>query len=434
MAFDRRQYAAELEGKSDEELINLLGELYATDRLVDPHAGEKSSLVNRQLESRSVSRENPPPQTQRPAEPQPPIRTVVSEVAPFPTLGSAPQPPEVKAPFPTLASSPPPQQPPQQPPFPTLGTPPPPFPTLGNQPPAGPQAPPFPTLGTPTAQPFPTLGNAAEGFRNPAYAEQPEGFDWAKLFGGMQDALGKRSELGKILGGVEGELGEGAGGPAVAPIARAVKDAFELWKQGMGDVKDGMLTALTAQRAGDIASGAGQAVFGLGSMEGGGKGNVLRIMGSFIQAVGDGTNSLQDFVKGLHASNVRFAEFSGGMAQVQVNQQMREIELAQKRGDRRSESAELLAKEMNDLNVNLARVEDKWANLQNTFIAALLAAVNPKLKEVLDKLLGKEEEDTSKGETMTESLAAVGRDTMRGGDEGFGRPPRLSWHDYNERR
>ena len=118
---------------------------------------------------------------------------------------------------------------------------------------------------------------------------------------------------------------------------------------------------------------------------------------------------------------VAIADFSGGMARVKADQEIRQFDLDRQRGDRRSGSAEELTKSMHDMNVQWARLEDTVANHLNKLGAHLADLVEYVLK-ILNKLLSSEEKELPGGGYLTDEMAYL-RDLRMA--EGFGRPPRM---------
>lgn len=133
---------------------------------------------------------------------------------------------------------------------------------------------------------------------------------------------------------------------------------------------------------GDLMGGAGEAA---GHIPVIGKpiGAFLKLGETVIKSV----DKLKQWNEQIHQGNMRFAEFSGAMASVQAQQEIRDIQLSQERGDRRAGTARLQAEQKHQMNKNLALLEDTWGNLKNLGSAGLNALGN-KLAEVTNNLTG----------------------------------------------
>ena len=72
-------------------------------------------------------------------------------------------------------------------------------------------------------------------------------------------------------------------------------------------------------------------------------GIILWGIGKLGEVVTGASNKLSRWTEELHNSNMQFAEFSGSMAQVQAQQEVRDIQYSQRRGDAQADSARDLA-------------------------------------------------------------------------------------------
>jgi hypothetical protein len=198
-----------------------------------------------------------------------------------------------------------------------------------------------------------------------------------------------------------------AGGP-MGVVLQAVKQAVE----GLKMQGEGVKQALGSEKLEDKISGTGRFVEGVGKtgMSGG-----VEWMGKFIGAIGDGTTQMREWIKGLHDANTKFAEFSAAMAQVNAEQQLRDMELSQKRGERRAESAGDLAKSMHDMNVQFAKLEDHFATGLNKIGARVADLGEWVLKYINWAMRVKDDKDeNAEGETLTDWFRDLGLQSRAG--------------------
>ncbi len=178
------------------------------------------------------------------------------------------------------------------------------------------------------------------------------------------------------------------------------------------------------QRFGNIMGGALDTAGNVAGMVGGpigmAAGGLLKLGGAAFKAI----ESLRAWGDKLHEANMKFAEFSASMTQVQVEQEIREMYLSQERGERRADSARRLAESKSALDRKLAPLEDMVANFQNDIAATL----NRTLVATLDVLSGRLPNLAgADGEVGGETLAA---ETFRIGEaqwiQEYGRPARFN--------
>lgn len=133
--------------------------------------------------------------------------------------------------------------------------------------------------------------------------------------------------------------------------------------------------AETTGKYGGMGAGAiagGLAMGPIGALLGGYLGGKAGRMGANVgfSAVTPGewatksASKLKDFADNLTQANLRFAEFSGGMQRVAVEQEIREMNLSRERGDRRAQSAGYAAEQAFKLKKTTASVEDFGAKLK----------------------------------------------------------------------
>lgn len=92
----------------------------------------------------------------------------------------------------------------------------------------------------------------------------------------------------------------------------------------------------------------------------------IRAVTDFADQVIKAADRLKMWSEQLHYANMRFAEFSGAMAAVQAEQEVRDIQLSVERGQRRAASARYLAEGKSTLERSTAPYEDFAANIRNT--------------------------------------------------------------------
>ncbi len=151
--------------------------------------------------------------------------------------------------------------------------------------------------------------------------------------------------------------------PGPAPGTKAGRDQSTIIMGAIEDAIDHLHRTVTGSRFEQQAGGA------LGLMGGG---NLISAAGP-IAPVADSllkvSAAIRSWSNEMHQSNIRFAEFSGPMAGVDIRQQAREIHLARERGGRTAESAEFLAQQSFALEESWAPVEDAWRNVANYAMA-----------------------------------------------------------------
>lgn len=230
----------------------------------------------------------------------------------------------------------------------------------------------------------------------------------ANAFGmeGISKTLNDSADLGQM------SARAAAGDPtAMAGLAQRGAQRFA---EGVSDVGHGTRRMLTGERAGDALSGAGQQVEGVGKMTGN---PILDTVGKFARTVGDSVERLRKWNDQLMDSNFRFAEFSGAMAKVAAEQEMRQIRLDQERGQRRAGHADMHARSRDRLERNLAPAEDYMAN----FGGALRTYFNERFSELIEAIQGAQTEPLN-----TMSFAEMAQQVSQEyAEEMFGRPARF---------
>lgn len=246
----------------------------------------------------------------------------------------------------------------------------------------------------------------------PAGPNQPQ-FDWQVLLknlGGKLEGAQKfagdtgMGDLTKSLG--LGDVGAGLGkaadlaqtgarafaGDPTAMVKLAVEGAGAVIGQGKEAVSEAG-KALGSERAGEAGGhmirSAGAAAAALGGPVTSLLHEYLPTPDKFAAALVESVDKLRDFAQGLHAANMKFAEFSGSMAKVQADQEVRDIMLKIERGERRAPAAGRLAKAKTELEVAITPWEDKWASIKadlTTMIVKPLAEILQKVTDIVSKL------------------------------------------------
>lgn len=243
----------------------------------------------------------------------------------------------------------------------------------------------------------------------------------------MGQVVGKVADIGqKAFRAFEGD-----------PMAMAElgKEAIELVRSGMKKIWHEMVESLNSawkavqsERAGDVAAHAFESAEHQIEMVkplAGPVGEVAQRFATLGKYMSQALEGLRKWNEGLHSSNMRFSEFSGGMAMVQAEQEARDIQLSMKRGDTRAGSARSLAESMSRLERRLAPFEDIWAVLKNrvtAFVTDKTAASLTGLSKVAEEILavitaGKDGSPINAGDAMAE----VGAEKWY---EAYGRPER----------
>lgn len=113
-------------------------------------------------------------------------------------------------------------------------------------------------------------------------------------------------------------------------------------------------------------------------------GEGVAALGSFIDRLMKAGDGLLSFSRNLFDSNMRFAQFSGEMAQVQAEQMGRDIRLTQERGERLAPSANYLAESMSRFERNVAPMQDAVIQIKNVLAGAILETLANTLGVVND--------------------------------------------------
>lgn len=119
--------------------------------------------------------------------------------------------------------------------------------------------------------------------------------------------------------------------------------------------------------AGGALSGAGQIVGMMGPW-----GKAAQVGLEFTAALISSVDKLKEWGRSLHDGNMQFAQFSASMAEVQANQQFRDIQLSASKGEARADTAGRLAEAMSHLERQTAPIENMWSNFKNQFATVII--------------------------------------------------------------
>lgn len=220
-----------------------------------------------------------------------------------------------------------------------------------------------------------------------------------KLSEGLGELPSKMGELGQMMGqfgindpglGKVADLAEKAGRAAEGDptaIAALVKEGVQaaqrrvaqIWEETAAAANSAWKAA-ASERAGDVMANAFDVLGHEGAAIGGETGQLIQRFAALGRTVGVALERLRGWNENLHRGNMQFAEFSGGMSMVQAEQEVRDIMLSQRRGDRRAASARALAESKSSLDARLAPFEDILAVIKN----AATAVVNNKSSQYLE--------------------------------------------------
>lgn len=134
------------------------------------------------------------------------------------------------------------------------------------------------------------------------------------------------------------------------------------WKAATGRFAQGLKHPSELQGMGNMLSAAGDMA---GMMGPGGK--VFDALTKFTDKMFQGVDKLRAWNERLKEADFRFAEWSGSMAQVQAEHEMRMIQLSQERGERRSGAARFRQEQADELERTLAPIEDLGARIRDRF-------------------------------------------------------------------
>lgn len=141
--------------------------------------------------------------------------------------------------------------------------------------------------------------------------------------------------------------------------------------QGAKDFATGAKDDKPGEAMGGLLGGAGNALMVTGNPIGMAAGALLKVGEAALKSV----EQIREFADGLHKANMNFAEFSSSMAEVKAVRQVQEIELSQKRGERRASSAKDLSDAQMEFEQHWSYISDALANIVNALTAGVLRAM-----------------------------------------------------------
>jgi hypothetical protein len=234
----------------------------------------------------------------------------------------------------------------------------------------------------------------------------------------MRNMVKMKGNLAGGMGGMTnmaaGELGMGA---MAGPIGLAVEQAVKQIQEGLKNIGEGAREVFKDEKLESKLSGGGQMLEGFGQAT---FNPLVEHTGKFVRGLGDATTAVREWVKGIHDANMRFADFSGGMANVKAQQEVRQFELDRTRGDRRADSADALARSMHQMNVQFAKIEDRFGVVFNE-AGAKLADIAEGVLSIVNKMIGEEAEKPGDGDNLIDSFNQIENRAI----EEFGRPVRM---------
>lgn len=136
-------------------------------------------------------------------------------------------------------------------------------------------------------------------------------------------------------------------------------------------------------------------------------------------------DKLRAFSEQLLESNFRFAEFSGAMKRVEVENEIRMMRLSRERGERRADSTRNLAEARSRLETAIAPWEDAWARMKNEIFAELLEGMTllvEGVNNILESLGIEFSKNKHPEEAMNQFMKEIGAARWF---EKFGRPARF---------
>ena len=199
----------------------------------------------------------------------------------------------------------------------------------------------------------------------------------AQIEGGSAAATEGEAVAGAEAGGAA--VGAGA---AAGPIGLAVMKLAETlnnMKEAPGKLAKGFGDMVTAETPSESIKGAGAAIKAFDF----GQGSPAKPIGDFVEAIGNGVAQLEKWSNALNDTNMALAKFSGSMAQVQAESQVRKIVLDQERGDRRAQAARELSEARDRRERAWATISDKFHNKVG---APVMAWIENKLGGALEKI------------------------------------------------
>lgn len=249
---------------------------------------------------------------------------------------------------------------------------------------------------------------------------------------GLQHFLGRMFQnqlgpiLGKLYGGAKGggvtPTGPGGGPGTVTPRPPGAPDIFNPWDKGKTQVDDLMTNPRSEQVMSSLSRTVGQFASLFGRF-----GKPFQAVASFGDHLFRGIEKLKDWNAALHTQDVRFAEFSGAMARVMAEQQVRDIQWSRQRGDARAESARFREEAQSRLRQQMSGIDDTIAKFRNTVVGGLMHGIGGVL-EFGANIVGGTTHPTPEQEAADRAQGMAMLNFLEGAQEGwvtrFGRPRR----------
>ena len=196
----------------------------------------------------------------------------------------------------------------------------------------------------------------------------------SKMYQGMQ-AMSK-TEFAKTLG-MDKPLEKGmlalrasAGDPTA--IAQLGKEQAQKFKEGIKEGFGGLWKGFHSERGSQVL---GEGMGGMAKLAK----YVSPVAAGFLALGGIAfklVDKLRMWGENLHNANMKWAEFSSGMSQVQAEQEVRDIQYSQARGQARAATARETAEAHSRLRESFAPVEDAFANIRNRIFSGLARIVS----------------------------------------------------------
>ncbi len=185
----------------------------------------------------------------------------------------------------------------------------------------------------------------------------------------LKDVLPLPKGKSKLPPGLDGSRGDASrmnsGGGPFDPATKSGNEFRGGVSRGFQDALDKIQKGMMSRHAGGQAGGL---VGGLGSALGTAFPTIAAPL-KMTEALARSTDAVRQMTNQLHENNIRFAEFSGPMAAVDIRQQAREINLARERGSFLAPSAEQLAASSFSMGEAWAPIEDRIATSWNRVLA-----------------------------------------------------------------
>jgi hypothetical protein len=175
-----------------------------------------------------------------------------------------------------------------------------------------------------------------------------------------------------------------AGGPKTkeeidkAAAAQAERNQQNLYNAGrnVGNFGNFFMSGQNSERGASQLSGAFSALGSVVGLLPGPLGIAAQGFTKLGSTVFGAMDRVQQWGESLHASNMKFAEFSASMASVGVQQEVRDMYLSKQKGDARADSAQYLAEAKSNFAKTMAPIENFFANLKNNVVGGLLNAIS----------------------------------------------------------